>query len=176
MAKKTIKKRVQSKTEKKLRGQLKYLRAVRNKETKKLSADMEANFFRISTKTKGSEVKKSTDYWERNKIIMQKNAEIEKIENKLKRFKYKKREPKRIEIDEDTTYLEELKLGHAWQVSQFHKKLKYTKFYEGVPISKSRLKMQGDLINEVLQMAESTEILFAVLDTFDNLLYFERRG
>lgn len=176
MAKKPIKKRVQSKTEKKLRGQLKYQRAVRNKEVKKLSSDMEANFFRISTKTKGSTTKKSTDYWERNKIIMQKNAEIEKIEEKLKRFKYKKREPKKVQIDDETTFLEALKLGHAWQVSKFNQKLKFTKFYQGVPIAKSRQKMQRDLINEVLQMGDSTEILYAILDTFDNLLYFERRG
>jgi len=176
MAKKPIKKRIQSKTEQKLRGQLKYQRAVRNKETKALSKDMQENFFRISTKTKGSTTKKSTDYWERNKMIMQKNKDIEKIEEKLKRFKYKKREPKKIIVDEGTTFLEPLKLGHAWEVSKFDKKLKYTKFYEGVPISKSKQKMKRDLINEVLQMADSTEILYAILDSFDNLLYFERRG
>jgi hypothetical protein len=176
MAKKPTKKRVQSKTEQKLRGQLKYQRAVRNKETKALSKDMQENFFRIATKTKGSTTKKSTDYWERNKKIMQKNAEIEKIEEKLKRFKYKKREPKKIQVDEETTFLEALKLGHAWQVSKFNQKLKFTKFYEGVPIAKSKQKMQRDLINEVLRMGDSVDILYAIFDSFDNLLYFEIRG
>jgi hypothetical protein len=171
MAKKP-KKRIISKTEGKLRGQLKYQRAKNNKEVKALSKDMQDNFFRISTKTKGSTNKKSTDYWERNKAIMQRNKDIAEIERKLQRFKYKKREPKKFEPDEDSR-LEEQLLGHAWQISEFYEALNYVKFYQGVSINKSRRKMQMDLINEVLKMNDSTDLLYAITDMFDNLLYFE---
>ena len=175
MAKKQIKKRVISKTEQKLRGQLKYQRAKNSKEVKSLSKDIQENFHRISTKTKGEQTKKSSDYWERNKGIMKRNKDIAEIERKLERFKYKKREPKKFEPDEDTE-LEDLILGSAWEVSQFHEVLKLNvKFYQGVPINKSRQKMLSDLINEVLTMDDSTDILYAVLDLFDNLLYFEIR-
>ena len=167
------KKKIISKTEKTLRGKLKYQRAKNNKEVKALSKDMQENFFRISTKTKGSKTKKSTDYWERNKSIMQRNKTIEDLENKLKRFKYKKRVPKKIETESNT--LEPQKLGHAWQISEFYETLKFVKFYQGVSIGKSRRKMQSDLINEVLNMNDSTDILWAITDMFDNLLYFEIR-
>lgn len=165
------KKRIISKTEATLRGKLKYQRAKNNKEVRALSQDMQENFFRISTKTKGSETKKSTDYWERNKGIMERNKTIEELENKLKRFKYKKRVPKRIEAD--STRLKSQKLGHAWQISEFYEKLKFVKFYQGESIGKARRKMQSDLINEVLSMNDSTDILYAVTDLFDNLIYFE---
>lgn len=169
------KKRIISKTEATLRGKLKYQRSKNNKEIKALSKDMQDNFFRISTKTKGSErdIKKSTDYWERNKSIMERNKKIEDLENKLKRFKYKKRIPKKFESDSDTIFAQQL--GHAWQIAEFYETLKFVKFYQGVPIGKSRRKMQSDLINEVLTMDDSTDLLFAITDSFDNLLYFEIR-
>jgi hypothetical protein len=56
-----------------------------------------------------------------------------------------------------------------------HDKLKFTKFYQGVPIAKSRQKMQRDLINEVLMMGSSNIKLYAILDQFENLLYFEQK-
>ena len=169
------KKKIISKTEAKLRGQLKYQRAKNSKEVKALSKDIQANFHRVNTKTKGEQTKKSTDYWTRNKEIMQRNKDIAEIERKLQRFKYKKRVPKKLEVEEGT-FLEDLILGSAWEVSQFHEVLKLNvKFYQGVPISKSRQKMLSDLINEVLTMDDSTDILYAVLDLFDNLLYFEIR-
>ena len=174
MAKKQIKKRVISKTEQKLRGQLKYQRAKNSKEVKSLSKDIQENFHRISTKTKGEQTKKSTDYWERNKGIMKRNKDIAELERKLERFKYKKREPKKFEPEEDTELQEQL-LGSAWEVSEFHKTLKFVKFYQGVPIGKARQKMLSDLINEVLRMDDSTDQLFAIHDLFDNLLYFEIR-
>lgn len=174
MAKK-IKKRIISKTEQKLRGQLKYQRAKNNKEVKQLSKDIQNNFSRINTKTKGKQTKKSSDYWERNKEIMQRNKKIAEIERKLQRFKYKKREPKKIEVEEGTK-LYPLILGHAWEVSTFNDVLKINvSYYKGVSISKSRQKMLTDLINEVLSMDDSTDILYAILDKFDNLLYFEIR-
>ena len=167
------KKRIISKTEATLRGKLKYQRAKNSKEVKALSKDIQDNFHRISTKTKGEQTKKSTDFWDRNKTIMQRNKDLAEIERKLTRFKYKKRQPKKLEIDEDTI-LEPLKLGHAWEVSDFHKVLKTAvKFYKGEPIGKARQKMLTDLINEVLNMNDSTDILYAVTDLYDNLLYFE---
>jgi len=167
------KKRIMSQTEKTLRGKLKYQRSLNSKEVKSLSKDMQENFFRISTKTKGSTTKKSTDYWERNKAIMKRNKTIEELENKLKRFKYKKRVPKKIDTESNT--IEPQILGHAWEVSEFYETLKFVKFYQGVPIGKSRRQMQSDLINEVLLMNDSTDILWAIIDSFENLLYFEIR-
>lgn len=172
--KKPIKKKVISKTEATLRGKLKYQRSKNNKEIKALSNDMQENFFRISTKTKGSKTKKSTDYWERNKQIMQRNKDIAEIERKLERFKYKKRIPKKFEAEEGTV-LEEILLGHAWQISEFYENLKFVKFYQGISISKSRRKMQADLISEVLMMNDSEDLLYAITDLYDNLLYFEVR-
>lgn len=170
--KKPIKKRIISKTEQKLRGQLKYQRAKNSKEVKSLSKDIQENFHRISTKTKGEQTKKSTDYWERNKTIMQRNKDIAEIERKLTRFKYKKRQPKKLEIDEDTEIQEQL-LGSAWEISEFHKTLKFVKYYQGEPIGKARQKMLSDLISYVLLMDDSTDQLFAIHDLYDNLLYFE---
>ena len=169
------KKRIISKTESKLRNQLKYQRSKNSKEVKALSKDIQANFHRVGTKTKGEQTKKSTDYWERNKQIMQRNKDIAEIERKLQRFKYKKREPKKLEAEEGTI-LQDLILGSAWEVSTFHEVLKLAvKYYQGVPISKSRQKMLSDLISEVLTMDDSTDILYGVTDLYDNLLYFEIR-
>ena len=174
MAKKPIKKRIISKTEQKLRGQLKYQRAKNSKEVKSLSKDIQENFHRISTKTKGEQTKKSTNFWDRNKEIMQRNKKIAEIERKLQRFNYKKREPKKFEPEEGTELIEQL-LGSAWEISEFHKTLKFVKYYQGVAISKARQKMLSDLISYVLLMDDSTDQLFAIHDLYDNLLYFEIR-
>jgi hypothetical protein len=166
--KKLPKKKI-SKTEKKLRNQLRWNREVIRKKYNKLYELLKNNNFntdkKIGKKTIGTKIVELQD--EETERL----DKIKLIEQKLeKRFKYKLRKPKEVEISKDSNeFKEELELGNAWDIKDIINQLLDYMQYKGVSINKVKDKVIKDAF-KIISMMQSNDVFKILVNSFDNIL------
>ena len=163
-----------SKTEKKLRGQLKYKRSVIAKISKSITEKMKEfkNDFNSVIDNKGTKLKKFIN--EKGNEITKKNSELREITEKLqRRFKFKPvkgaKEPK--EYDEDKGE-DKVLLGFAWDRQEIESQL--FDFGDYATINKKKIKTDLDaildLLNNLYSQMDSTTVLVGYTDAKQGIL------
>ena len=171
MSKKRRAKKI-SKTEKKLRGQLKYIRSKISKANKEVLNLSKKFNFDYSAKV----TNKTTLNTEIQKIIEDKVLKSNKRENeilkKLERFKYKAKG--KYEIANEEEYEDRLELGKAWERKEIDEQLFKGIFttVNGLSISKKLPEILNKLLSLVGQM-ESKTILIGYVKGKNIDLYIE---
>lgn len=166
--KKNKKKKI-SKTEKKLRNQLRWNREVIRKKYNKLYELLKNNNFntdkKIGKKTIGTKILELQD--EETERL----EKIKLIEQKLqKRFKYKLRKPKEVEISEDSDeFMEEIEIGSAWDIKDIINQLLGYMQYKGLSINKVKDKVIKDAF-KIISMMQSNDVFKILVNSFDNIL------
>jgi hypothetical protein len=165
--KKLPKKKKISKTEKNLRNQLRWNREVIRKKYNKLYELLKNNNFntdkKIGKKTIGTKILELQD--EETERL----EKIKLIEQKLeKRFKYKLRKPKEVEISEDSEeFVQEIEIGNAWDIKDIINQILDYMQYKGISINKVKDKVIKDAF-KIISMMQSNDVFKILVNSFDN--------
>jgi hypothetical protein len=163
MAKKKAKKRVQSKTEKKLRGKLKYQKTKLKKVQKAIYNDSKKYGFDFNTKIGDVKLTKLIND-EINNSMKPIANEIRLLNKKLERFN---KLDKKKEVVKDTEGLELQTFGSVWERNDFEKELLsgYYQFVDEINVDTDSDLIFDNLFNNYYPLINSTNILRGWFDS-----------
>jgi hypothetical protein len=163
------KKKKISKTEQKLRNQLRYNRSVLNKEANEIYNTLKDNNFDVNKKIGSYSIGTTIDLL--NKKQLDRKNKIDKIVEKLeKRFKYKSKVfNEQKEYDDNEDFTEPIDLGNAWDVKDILLQLMGYMRYRGKAMNKVRDACIRDAMNIIVKM-ESKDLFYILVDNYENII------